>query len=103
MCETRVITIDRPRSRLDSELLLFQSVDQIVTVFDAMAVSDDQRWAFIGFGIQESLESLLIVIAHGDTSNVNITISHGDQTEIFLGQTFTAHGEFGYCGARRGL
>src|SRR5215211_5339077 len=66
-------------------------------------VCDDERWPIVGFGLKQSTQGLLIIGTHGDTSDIDITIRHRDQTQILLGQALATHSEFRNCRTGSGL
>ena len=70
---------------------------------DAVAVGDDEGWAIIGFGLEEGLQGLLVVVAHGHARHIDIAVGHGDQAQVLLGQALALGGESGHRAARGGL
>lgn len=61
--EFRVVTEQRPVSRLDRGLLLVETVSHVDAVRDAVGVRDDQRRAVIGFGFEKSFDRLRVASA----------------------------------------
>ncbi len=62
---------------------------------NTVAVGNDQRRAIVGVCLEEGLEGLGIVGAHGNLGNIDVAIGHGNQAEVFLGQALAVGGEFG--------
>ena len=63
------------------------------TVVDAGGISDDQRRSGICFGFCNGFQCLLIVCTHGNLGHVNITVCHGDLSQVFLFHYFTCSGK----------
>src|SRR6266542_6444299 len=66
-------------------------------------LSDDQRWAVVGLGLQKRLERMLVARAHRHAGDVDVAVSHGDQAQVFFRGALAADGELGHSRARRGL
>ena len=59
-----VVAHERPVAGLHRELLLFESVHQVVAVGDAVAVGDDDRRTFVRLSFLEGLDGVAVVAAH---------------------------------------
>ena len=44
---------------------------------DAWGIGDNQRWAWVGFRLGDSLDGLVVVGSHGNLSHVNIAVGDG--------------------------
>ena len=64
--------------------MLIQPFDQVVTVGDAVAVGDDQGGAIVCIRLKESSQGLLVAGAHSYAGYIDVTISHGDHSQVFL-------------------
>ena len=99
----RAITIERPVTAVDSVFNAILGLGHIDTVGDAGAVSDDEGRAIIFFSFLEGFKGLVAVSAESDRGNVNVAVSHGELTEVFLAARFAAGREFGDGAAACGL
>ena len=100
----RVEAEERPVAGLDRQLLLLESVFEVVAVGDAGAVGDDQRRPRVGLRLEERLHGLRVLGAEGDARHVDVAVVHGHQppdpsSRVLLPAT----GELGRRAERRGL
>ena len=72
-------------------------------VVDTRSVADDERRAFVGFGLAECLEALCLVGAHCNLCNVNVSVGGLHEAEVFLGNAFAACSELCDSTDRRSL
>ena len=101
--EVGIVADQRPVAALDGGLLLFQAVDEVVTVRDAVAVADQKGRPIVGLGFEEGLDGLHIVGAEGDAGHVDAAVAHGHQGQVLLGTGLAAEGELGDRAERSGL
>ena len=101
----RVEPVKQPLAGFHRELLLARADAHVHrnAVRDAMAVSDDERRAGIGFGLHERAQGLLVLSAQRHAGHVDVAVGHGDEAKVFLAHHLAAGGELRHRAARRGF
>ena len=91
LSEFRIESVKRPLSCFDCEFLFVLAVRHVNTVVDARSISDDERRSVVFLCFGHSLYKLVVVCAH---CNVDVAVSHGNHSEIFLSNFLSACREF---------
>ena len=93
--EARVVAEERPVAGINRELLLVETLAEVVAVGDAVGIGDDEGGAGIGLGFAEGLHGLAVFRTEGDLGDVDVAVLGGDEGEVFLRGAFAAGGELG--------
>ncbi len=101
--QARVVPEQRPVTGLHRGLLLIQSVHHVVTMRDAVTISDDDRRAVVRLRLHKRLDGVAIVAAHGHFRHVSRAVIHGHHGQVFFGGGLAAGRELGHRAARRGF
>ena len=84
----------RPVAARRRQVLLLHTVAQIEAVRDAVAVSEDQRWAAIGLRLPEREQGLLRIRAHRHLGDVDVSVSDRLQRQVLARDALAGRGEF---------
>ena len=96
----RIVAIEKPLAGVHRCFLVLHPGRHVDAVRDAMAVSNDEGRAIERFGLQKRFQGVLILCPHRDRRDVDVSVGHRHQSEIFLRAAFSAGGELRHCGAR---
>src|SRR5215471_638658 len=98
-----VITYQWPIPGEHSGFLLVHAEDHVITVCNAVAISNDQRWAVVCFGFEEGFNGVRVAAAHGHAGNINVAVADRLHCEVFLDRALATHGELRHRTAWSGL
>ena len=86
-----IVAPEVPVTASNGALLFFLTATHaaldLQTVVDAGSVGDDERRTGISLRFTDGLQALSLVSAHGNLSDIDVTVSGLHETEVFLGDT----------------
>ena len=103
LAQRRIVAHQRPVTGLHGQLLLLQSMHQVVPVRNATGVGNNQRRTFVRFGLLEGLHHVAVVAAQRHLRHINRPITNRFHGQVFSAVRLACRGKLGYRAARCGL
>ena len=96
---TRIVSVKRPVTGLDSLLLLLGEVAHTSlgrhTVLLARSVVEDEGRTIVGLGLSEGLDGLSHISTDTDGGDVDVSVTHGNLAEVLLEERLATSSELG--------